>query len=71
MKDQGPYKATLFMAVAQSGVAGACFGMTIAHMDTAANPAAAAILFTMWLAGSCWIWLWARKRFWPEDFRSQ
>ena len=68
MKDQRAYKANLFASVAQSNFIGVGFGLWLGLGAPDSSPVAAALVFLFWMAASWWVWLWTRRKFWPEDF---
>lgn len=68
MNNQGIYQATLFAAIAQSNIVPVAFGFWLAIGADESEPVAAALVFTFWMGVSWWVWRWARKRFWPEEF---
>lgn len=58
----------MLVAITQSNLLGGVFGSMIASIDEKASSSGAVVLFIVWAAASWYVWLWARRKFWPEDY---
>jgi hypothetical protein len=65
--DQGMRKAALYLAIWQGNFIGVAFGFWLATYAESDGPIRCAVMVTLWLGMTHYVWNRVRRVFWLED----